>query len=173
MTDKPDYMQKARDVAALGLFTTRDNEFAPLEALAVILEALDTEREISVGWASQFRREVESHEKTKAGLREYKEAHDFHNDRADRAEAELQAFKERVSDAMQIVKRVVSADEITTRDGFLRFAEFILPAPEPEPDPLVKALDDILSSPSALTNDQIAHHLRERFPAIAAIGGKQ
>jgi len=139
MTDKPDYMQKVRDDLGAG-----GNPVAVL-LLAHTLEALDTERESSIGWASQFRREVESHEETKA---------------------ELQALRERVA---QICKNWV----MTPGAEILESLRSLLPAPDPLVQAVKECgyatLDQIEPEFAADLRAALTRH----GLTISAIGGKQ
>lgn len=78
----------------------------------------------------------------------------------DAERAEHEAFREQVSDFAKRVKSVAIAHDV---GGRLReTAEtFIQPAPEPTPaEVLADAVSDVLGSCAALSDEQVAYHIR-------------
>jgi len=120
MTDKPDYMQKARDEYETADIITGQSAFDRLMgSLARTLEVLDTERA--------------AHEATKAESLKWQDRHDHQLERAVQAEAEWQALREAAYDVMHVL------DQTTMRGidlgGRIERLRSLLPAPEPDPLP--------------------------------------
>jgi len=154
MTDKPDYMQKSRDEAdgsfVPGTFASYE---AAVAAHARTLEALDTEHA--------------AHEETKA---------------------ELQALREGVADVVQSAATLKHQGNCTSSPthpdtcgcGLMqhrRTIQALLPAPEPEPDPLVAAIQYLDSITEGYDGpEKYAKRLEDALTrhglTIAAIGGK-
>jgi len=168
MTDKPDYMQKARDMLGTDRHVTT---VALIENLARTLEALDTERA--------------AHEATKAEVMDYMVKWAEEGQRADKAEAELQALRVGLADrrvlntliARHFKPLVPDLPDLVLAGN--RLCDDIQALIQPEPDPLVElaamlnvAKEDALNVFDH-TPEEIGLHVMENYEAVlAAIGGK-
>jgi len=129
MTDKPDYMQMARDEYETADIIPGQSAFDRLMgSLARTLEARDTERAAHEATVERLRiAKIEADHMRETSIKNSRERN--------KAEAELQALRGKVASVLaQVLPGLQFNGNVPVTVELLRS---LLPAPEPDPDPLV------------------------------------